>query len=142
VVRDVDWSTVMTGKRIKTPPWAVIFEDMRSQNRATIEAVESSRIVLEQRLDRLDAESRARDASLELAIRDLRVDVGNLKVDVVDLKSDVRGLKADVRGLKSDVNGLKTDVDGLKTDVRDLAGKVVALARLEDRVSALERRGA
>lgn len=86
---------------------SVILEDMRSQNRMTIEAVEASRLVLEQRIERLDQETRARDASLELAVRNLHVSVQQNTVDI-----------------------------------RDLSGKVEALARLEERVSALERRTA
>ena len=71
-----------TKKRQPTPPpsssapaWQVILEEIKSQNRSTIEAVESSRAALEQRIDRLDQESRARDATLELAIRQLRADI-------------------------------------------------------------------
>lgn len=65
------------------PAWQVILEEIKSQNRSTIEAVESSRAVLEQRIDRLDQESRARDGTLELAIRQLRADVRRIegKVD-------------------------------------------------------------
>jgi hypothetical protein len=89
------------------PRWVVILEGIQSQNRATIEAVEASRVALERRLERIDAESRSRDASLELAIRDLKVNVQQIGMDI-----------------------------------RDVASKVVALSRLEDRVSVLERRGA
>ena len=97
----------MPAKKPKAPepPWQVILEEIRSQNRATIEAVEASRVALEQRIDRLDQDSRARDAVLELSIRDLRVGVQQNTVDI-----------------------------------RDLAGRVESLARIEGRVSALERR--
>jgi hypothetical protein len=117
------------------PPWQVI-EEIRSQNRATIEAVELNRDTLERRIgdlngslttrmddleraltarldglekvfSRMDGESRARDASLEVAIRDLKVSVQQ--------------------------NGV---------DIRDLATKLEALSRLEERVAALERRTA
>jgi hypothetical protein len=55
----------------------------------------------------MEQESRTRDASLEVAIRELKVSVQQNSVDI-----------------------------------RDLAGKVDALSRLEERVAALERRGA
>lgn len=74
------------------PPWQVILEEIRSQNRATIEAVEASRTALEQRIDRLEHETRTRDAALEMAIRELRLDVRQLQ-------GDVRGLAAKVEAL-------------------------------------------
>ena len=94
------------------PPWQVILEDMRSHNRTTIEAVEATRIALEQRIDRLDQDSRARDAVLEAAIRDLRRGVEQNTADIRENSADIRGL----------------------------AARVEELARLEARVSALERR--
>lgn len=89
-----------------------LVEGIRSDNRTAIEAVEASRVALEQRIERLDQESRARDATLELAIRDLRVTVQQNSVDIRQLHGDVRGL----------------------------AAKVEALARIEERVAALEKR--
>jgi len=90
----------------------VILEDMRSQKRTTIEAVESTRLALEQRIDgleqrieRLENDTRVRDAGLELALHELRVSVQQNTVDI-----------------------------------RELNRRVEALARLEDRVFALERR--
>jgi len=52
-------------------PWQVILEQIRSQNHATIEAVESLRAALVRRLESVDEDSRARDSLLELAVRDL-----------------------------------------------------------------------
>lgn len=123
----LEMQAVMDGRLeemgIKVDSQALLLEDMRAQNRATIEAVETSRQALEEKVESLtrdtnqrigvldDAiqhlarESRAADASLDLAIRDLKVTVQQ--------------------------NSL---------DIRDLAGKVEALTRLEERVAALERR--
>ena len=53
------------------PRWQVILEEMRSQNRATIEHVDMIRTSLEQRIDRLDQDTRIRDAALEMAIQEL-----------------------------------------------------------------------
>lgn len=94
------------------PPWQVILEEIRFQNRATIEAVEASRAALEQRIDRLERETSTRDAALEMAIRELRLDVRQLQGDVKALQGDVRALTA----------------------------KVEALSHLEERVTALEKR--
>lgn len=129
VARDVDWGSAMASKRRRPDPrWVIILEDVRSQNRATIEAVEASREALERRLDRVDAESRSRDASLELLIRDLRM--------------DVRELKGTVQQNGVEIRELKVHVQQNSIEVHDLAGKVTALARLEERVAALERHGA
>jgi len=49
----------------------VILEEMRSQNRATIEHVDMIRTSLEQRIDRLDDALGTRATSLEMAFREL-----------------------------------------------------------------------
>jgi chromosome segregation ATPase len=128
------------------PPWQVILEDIRAQNRATIEAVEASRVEMNARFDHEHEETDGRFTVVEAAIRGLANDVGELKTDVKILKADVKilkadvsGLKTDVSGLKADVSGLKTDVSGLKADLRRVEGKVDGLSSLEARVTALER---
>ena len=60
-----------TGNPRAERPWQVILEQIRSQNHATIEAVESLRAALVQRLESTDEDSRSRDSLLELAVRDL-----------------------------------------------------------------------
>jgi chromosome segregation ATPase len=142
------------------PPWQVILEDIRAQNRATIEAVEASRVEMNARFDHEHEETDGRFTVVEAAIRGLANDVGELKTDVKilkadvnilkadvnilkadvsGLKTDVSGLKTDVSGLKTDVSGLKADVSGLKADLRRVEGKVDGLSSLEARVTALER---
>lgn len=79
-------------KRRPEPSWQVVLEEMRSQNRATIEAVEASRVVLEQRIERIGQESRSRDATLELAIRELRLDLQQLRGNVRGLVTKVEAL--------------------------------------------------
>jgi chromosome segregation ATPase len=114
------------------PPWQVILEDIRSQNRATIEAVEASRAEMNARFDQKQEAVDARFTVVEGAIRGVASDVNELKIDV-------KMLKTDVSSLKTDVASLKTDVAGLKTDVRRVEGKVDGLGPLEARVAALER---
>lgn len=70
----------------------LVLEDMRSQNRLTIEAVEATRLALEQRIDRLDQDSQSREAVLELNIRELRVGVQQNTVDTRDLVGRVESL--------------------------------------------------
>jgi hypothetical protein len=106
-------------------PWQVILEEIRSQNRATIEEVVTSRQSLELRIERLERDTSARDAMLEMAVRELRL--------------EFHQLQGDVRGLQGDVKGLQGDVKGLQGDMRSLTSKVDGLVRLEERVSELER---
>lgn len=101
------------------PSWQVILEEIRSQNRATIEAVEASRAALEQRIERLEHGTSTRDAALEMAIRELRVSVHQNGAEIRQLQGDVKVLQGDVRGLSA---------------------RVEALARLEERVTAIEKR--
>jgi chromosome segregation ATPase len=123
------------------PPWQVILEDIRSQNRATLEAVTS----FERRYERDRAEDRAhvnaRFDVVEGVLREHSKDIRELKTDVAELKTDVAELKTDVAVLKSDVAVLKTEVAEIKTDLRRVDGKVDQLSTLEPRVGALERSG-
>jgi DNA repair ATPase RecN len=109
----------MASRKASAPSWQVILEEIRSQNRTTIEAVEAARVVLEQRIDRLDQETRSRDGLLERAIRENSLEIRQHGVDIRDLKSAVNQ------------NSI---------DIRSLTARVEALARLEERVAALERR--
>jgi chromosome segregation ATPase len=129
--------------------WVVILEDIRSQNRATMEALEVVHVSLSQRIDRLDRDSRERDATLEFAVRGLRgdvqvlqSDVRELKTDVAELKTDVAELKVDVRELKGQVGALQVQTGELQEQGRTLTEKVDGLGRLEGRVAALEQRPA
>jgi hypothetical protein len=77
---------------VKVDSQGLLLEDMRSQNRATIEAVEATRLALEQRIERIDQDARARDAMLEVAIRDLKVSVQQNSLDLRDLGGRVESL--------------------------------------------------
>jgi hypothetical protein len=77
---------------VKVDSQGLLLEDMRSQNRATIEAVEATRQALEQRIERIDQDARARDAMLEVAIRDLKVGVQQNSLDIRDLAGRVESL--------------------------------------------------
>lgn len=71
----------------------IVLEEMRSQNRATIEAVEAARLALEQRIDRLEQETGARDLALELAIKDLQINVKENTLGMRDLTARVEALQ-------------------------------------------------
>lgn len=90
----------------------IILEEIRSQNRATIEAVESARVALEARIDQVDRGSSSRDALLEAAVRQNSSDI-----------------------LRNGEHIRKNS-----EDIRVLTARVDALGPLDQRVSALERR--
>jgi hypothetical protein len=70
----------------------VILEDIRSQTRATMEALQATRAALEEKLDQVDRGSKARDAVLEAAVRQ------NSK-DIVKNGDDIRVLTTRVDAL-------------------------------------------
>jgi len=97
----------------------VILEDIRAQNRATIEAVQMTRAVLEEKIDQVDRASRERDAVLAAAVR-------QNSEDIRQNSEDIRKNSEDIRKNSEDIRVLTTRVD--------------ALGPLEQRVSELERR--
>src|SRR5438552_7591776 len=97
----------------------VILEDIRSQNRATMEALQATRAALEEKIDQVDRNSQARDAVLEAAVRQ------NSK---------------DIRTNSDDIRKNTEDIRKNSDDIRVLATRVDALGPLDQRVSALERR--
>lgn len=118
------------------PAWQVILEEIRSQNRSTIEAVDATRVALEQRIESLDRDTRSRDAVLEAAIQESLSRVSILEAAIQRLDQDTRSRDA---SLEVAIGDLKVSVQQNSVDIRDLAGKVEALGRLEQRVSALEQ---
>lgn len=126
----------MPTKKKPEPPWQVILEEIRSQNRATIEAVEVSREVLERRMGDLEGSLTTRMDDLERALT-ARMDALEKALAGVDQESRSRDASLEVA-----VRELKVSVQQNSVDLRELATKVVALTRLEERVAALERRSA
>ena len=104
----------------------VILEEMRSQNRATIEAVEKIRVSVEQRIDRFEHDTVDRFTVLEAAVRQNSADIRKNSDDLRKNSDDIRQNTADIRQ-----NG---------EDIRALSARVDALGSLDRRVSALEQR--
>ena len=90
----------------------VLIEEMRAQNRATIEAVEASRVVLESKIDSLARETGGRLTVLEVAVRQ------------------------NSRDIKKNSEDIRTNGE----DIRVLIERVDSLGPLDQRVSTLERR--
>jgi chromosome segregation ATPase len=85
------------------------------------EVVDRRLSLIEAALERIDRESRARDAAFEVAIRELRVSVQEIGAEVHELRTKVQENSA---------------------AIRDLSARLEALSRLEERVTALEKRTA
>src|SRR6266540_1939005 len=97
----------------------IILEEIRSQNRVTIEAIEATRVALEAKIDQVDRNSKARDSVLEAAVRQNSADI---KANGTDLRKN------------SDHTRKNSE------DIRVLTVRVEALGPLDHRVSAIERR--
>jgi chromosome segregation ATPase len=100
------------------PGWQVILEEILSQNRATIEAVQSTRDELKRDMAEFREDTNTRFQGLEAAVRQNGADIRQNSADIRTLQGDVRNLQG---------------------DVRNLAEKVDNLSGLEVRVAALER---
>lgn len=92
----------------------VLLEDIRAQNKATIEAVEAGR----------------RESSLEIQRLEAR------------LTARIEILEAVVRHHSEELRGIRSELASLKATVATVETKVDRLLALEVRVTALERRGA
>ncbi|MCG6923481.1 MAG: hypothetical protein LJF15_20690 [Acidobacteria bacterium] len=123
-------------KKEPGPPWEVILEEIRSQNRATIEAVEVNRETLERRMGDLNGSLTTRMDDLERALT-ARLDGLEEALGRVDEESRARDASLEVA-----IRDLKVSVKQNSVDIRELAAKLEALTRLEERVAALERRSA
>jgi hypothetical protein len=107
------------------PAWQAILEDIRSQNRTTLEASTEDRTDIAE-LKRLGLEDRTDIAELKRLVQERRVDIAELKQ--IGLQHDV------------EIRDLKVDVQENTVELRALAAKVDALNRLDERVTALEKR--
>jgi hypothetical protein len=75
----------------------VILEEMRSQNRATIEAVEASRVTVDQRIDRFERATGERFTVLEAAVRQNSADIRQNSEDIRQNTAGIRKNSEDIR---------------------------------------------
>jgi hypothetical protein len=151
----------MESKKPRSEPrWTIILEEMRFQNRVTLEAVESSRTALEERMDRAEQKSEARFTVIEAAIRSTAKNGAALEsrmsslertLELSDQENRARfaALEAALQrmdlesrsrdaSLELAIRDVKVNVQQNSVDLRDLAIKVDALSNIEARVAALE----
>jgi methyl-accepting chemotaxis protein len=110
----------------------VLLEEMRAQNRATIEAVEASRVALEGKIDSLAGETGGRLTALEGAVRQ------NSR-DIKTNSKDIRKNSEDIRTNSEDIRKNSEDIRKSGEDIRVLIERVDSLGPLDQRVSTLER---
>jgi chromosome segregation ATPase len=119
---------------------AVVLEDMRAQNRATIEAV----LNVQAQVDRFRAEANGRFDRLESAVDRHSVEIFKINKKLEKLDDSVRKNSEDIRKNSEEIQGNSRDIRGLKEAVQSLEHKLDAKAEsstvvaLQDRVAALE----
>ena len=118
----------------------VILEEMRSQNRATVEAVEAIRVTVDQRIDRFESATQDRFTVLEAAVRQNSTDIRQNSADIRQNTTDIRQNTADIRRNSDDIRQNTADIRQNSEDIRGLSARVEALGSLDRRVSALEQR--
>ena len=118
----------------------IILEEIRSQNRVTIEAIEATRVALEAKIDQVDRDSNARDSVLEAAVRQNSTDIRMNSADIRKNSADIRKNSTDIRKNSTDIQKNSDDIRKNSEDIRVLTARVEALGPLDHRVSAIERR--
>jgi len=104
----------------------VLLEEMRAQNRATIEAVEATRVALENRIDALARETGDRLTVLETAVR--------------QNSTDIRQNTAGIQKNSEDIQKNSEDIRKNSEDIGVLTERVETLGPIDQRVGRLERR--
>jgi hypothetical protein len=115
----------------------VILEEVRSQNRATIEAVEAMGVALRSEIQELRAEFGARLDALEAAVRQNSADIRKNSEDIRRNSDDIRKNSEDIRQLRIEVEALKQQAARIEAELSTEHRQ--RLLRLETRVDALER---
>lgn len=98
--------------RVERPPseteegrFTLLLEEMREQNRATIEAVFAVKVGLERRIDQFEQRTESRFQVLEFAVKQLASDVRELKTDVAQLKTSVARLEVRMERVEQKLGG-------------------------------------
>jgi chromosome segregation ATPase len=135
----------MAGRKSPSAPeWQVILERIESQNRLTIEAVETNRALLEDRIEAVATDLGGRLTNVETAVASLVVHAGGVdrrldgidrRLDGIDVRLD--GIDVRLDRLEAGQSRLETRMDGL--DARIEARERVIDRRLDLLTAALER---
>jgi len=155
--------------RRQAPAWQAILERIESQNRMTIEAVELSRTVMDERFQALEGRLDGRFGNLESAVKVMRVSLdrldgrmGGLEAQIVareevldrrlslieaavernDRESRARdaALEVSIRELRVSVQELAVEVHELRTQVQQNSAAIRELTTRLEALSRLEER--
>jgi hypothetical protein len=121
------------------PQWQVILEEIRSQNRATLETVLAFRTEFGARLDRHDH-----------VLEELRLDHGRALAEhsktiadhsktIADHSKTIAEHSKTIAGHGGAISEIRIGLRENTLELRSLSQKVDALNRIEDRVAALEK---
>jgi chromosome segregation ATPase len=138
------------------PAWLVILEDIRSQNRLTIETVDARHEEMRRELQNFRGEVRADISALRtiaqgqsIDIRDLKTGlarveakVQNVETRVENIETRVENTETRVQNIETKVGNIETRVQNIETKVGNIETKVDQLGAIEARVATLERRRA
>jgi septal ring factor EnvC (AmiA/AmiB activator) len=95
------------------PRWTVILEEIRSQNRATLEAVESSRAAHEERMDRSDERTDARLTVVETVVRSLGKEVAVLGTRMGGVETHMIAIEAHMGAIENRMDGVEAHMGGI-----------------------------
>ena len=126
----------MPTKKKPEPPWQVILEEIRSQNRATIEAVEVNRESLEQQIEQLRRETGARLENIELAIGASREAIEGNRAAIEGNREAIEGNRAAIEGNRGAIEGVRERVEQVE---RTMAGRLDALEETLGRIDQESR---
>src|SRR5215213_6018087 len=102
----------------------VLLEEMRAQNRATIEAVEATRVALENKIDTLARETGGRLTVLETAVRQNSTDIRQNSTDIQKNSDDIRKNGEDIQKNSEDIRKNSEDIRKNSEDIRVLTERV------------------
>jgi len=115
------------------PQWQVILEEIRSENRATLEAVLTLRTTFEARMDRTDEELRALGRQHGRALAEHSKTIADHSST---LAAHTRTIADHSKAIAEMDIGLRENT----LELRSVSQRVDALIRIEHRVAALEKR--
>jgi chromosome segregation ATPase len=105
--------------------WRVHVEDIKAQNRMTIEVVEAFRRTVEERFDHIESQRQQSETSLAAALRGVRVELGT-KIEKVDVR---------LQSVETKVDNLEVKVDRIDTRLQVVETKV---EKIDTRLQVVE----
>ncbi|MCL4821802.1 MAG: hypothetical protein KJ067_21930 [Vicinamibacteria bacterium] len=121
-----------TKKKVAGGPWEVVLEQMASQNRLTMEALEVTRVELGSRIDALGQGLTTRIEDLERAHVTTRL---QLSQDIADTRADLGALRAEHAATRTELSEMRGEVSAVRDQL------VERIDSLEQRIDRPDRPG-